>query len=906
MSAPRFLPWLRRGLARGIGGPDDDPAGALPLRGAFKAIVDLADSRGVAASADVTLPLVGPGDVVGLHAGQVVRMVPPDGAVDVETNDFPFVELVVPDLPWLLTPAQATTNRDRLRPWLVLVCVEERDGIEYDATTQPLPVLRLSGADAELELPDLTESWAWAHVQSMVPKPQIDGELQSGSGAVIARLMCPRQLVGGRPYRAALVPALDVGRVAGLGQDAAQFTAARPAWTLGAMPPVVELPVYATWTFTTSAEAGDFEELARRLQPDLDGGRMGYHDAKVVDAELLPPFLGIKQFEYEGTLIDPDSHSVGLLPQARTWFEGEMRSVLAAAAGRVDVPRVAPADYDPETDDPVLGPPLYGSWAADRYTVPGGGWLAELNVEPHRRAAAGLGAKVVRDNQHEFLAAAWDQAGEVRALREELNRGRLAAEIGRSHARRLAALTDEALLQATDRLHVFVRSGLTTAAGQLRTSAIVPAAIASPAFARQTRSGSLIARRAGQARHQPTVGVRTTARFVAASVTDDDRLPNQQAVAHFGASFVGRSTVTANTTFVLVAMDTTEGATEVVAVENAAPILSTVSDQVTGLADTVRAALDPMGSIVAGLDRRLTGIDLDHAADLPTRIPIGPRFLDPLFPKLHVLGSDLVLPGIDVFGLNRVRLVEVNEAWIAAFMAGANHEWDREALWNEYPADLGATSFSHFWPRIPAAPDLAHDLHEWLPLTTTSLADHVGGEGSSTVLLVRGDVIRRYPDTQFMLVTPASDGSLLDADDNLPAGRTTWPAFTGRLDEQTVFVGFDVDPQDVWDQGMYVSIEEPVTGPSFGLDTAASAPAGAYGHRPASWSDASWAHMAASEQALADLTHIHFAESPWLNGIVGDLEWPRNAAHLAGITFQQPFRLLLPATYLMPEPEASP
>ena len=66
-----------------------------------------------------------------------MRLVPPDGAVDVEANDFPFVELVAPDLPWLLTPAQATPTVERLRPWLVLVCVEEREGIEYDAGARP-------------------------------------------------------------------------------------------------------------------------------------------------------------------------------------------------------------------------------------------------------------------------------------------------------------------------------------------------------------------------------------------------------------------------------------------------------------------------------------------------------------------------------------------------------------------------------------------------------------------------------------------------------------------------------------------------------------------------------------------------------------------------------------------------
>ena len=371
-------------------------------------------------------------------------------------------------------------------------------------------------------------------------------------------------------------------------------------------------------------------------------------------------------------------------------------------------------------------------------------------------------------------------------------------------------------------------------------------------------------------------------------------------MARFGATFVGHNTITADTEFELLVFESGPGgSTAVVAVEQTATILSTSADDVTGIAATVRSSLDPMTSIVSGLDARLTGVTLNLTVDLPTRVPVGPRFVDPLFPKLHALGSDVVLPGIDVFGHNRVRLVEVNEAWIAAFLAGANHHWARVALWNEYPADLGATSFSHFWPRVPVAPDLAADMHAWRPLTT-SLADHVGGEGSSTVLLVRGDVIRRYPDTQFLLVTPAPDGTLVDDDGNLPPERTTWPAFAGQLDAETVFVGFDVDSKVVVGDGMYVGIEQPVTGPQFGLDSAGGAAPTDYGVRPPSWRDLSWSHVAASEEALAALSHVSLATATWLNAEVEDLEWPRNSAHLAGITFQQPFRLLLPAAYLMP------
>jgi hypothetical protein len=898
MSSPLFLPWLRRGLSRGSGGEDVDAA-ALPLRAAIKAVVGLRDSRGVEADAGVTLPLLGPGDVVGVDGAQVVRMVPADGATDVAANYLPFVELAVPDLPWMFTPAQATAT-NRLRPWLVLVCVELRDGIDYDANGQPLPVLRLSGDDAAVELPDLAESWAWVHVQSMVRGQDIAAEVERGTGAVTARLLCPRRLHQDRTYRAALVPAFDVGRAAGLGEDVLTFSEAGPAWRHGALPPVVELPVYATWTFTTSAEPGDFEELARRLQPDTEGGRMGFHAARVVDVGLLEPFDGDTRFEYEGTLVDPGAVGAELRPPAGTWFRSGMRRRLDEAARRPSVSRQPPADYDPQADDPVLGPPYYGSWAAGADTP--AQWLDELNLNPDRRAAAGLGARVVREHQHEYLAAAWDQAGDVRALQEELNRGRLAAEVGRSHARRLAGLSDAALLQATQRIHVFIPVGGRTAAERLQRSVIMPAAMTSPAFARQTRPGAVLARRAGRTRHRPTVGTRAVRQFTAASVVADARTAALEPIARFGGSFVAADTVTVHTAFVLVQRGGPDsGATEIVAVEAVPAVASAPADDVTAVAGLVRDALDPMASIVAGLDRRLSGVRLDPSADLPTRIPVGPRFADPLFPRLHAMGSDLVVPGIEAFGANRVRLLAVNEAWIAAFHAGANHEWAREALWNEYPADLGATAFSTFWPRVPAGTtDLAKDMHEWR--RDESLADQVGSAGSSTVLLIRGDLIRRHPDAELLMVTPSADGALVAADGSLPPERTTWPAFTGRLDAQTIVVGFDVDPQQVWDERRYIGIQEPVTGPRFGLDETASDDG--FGTAPASWSDLSWTHVAASADALAALTHIRLADTTWLGGVRrGQLEWARNSAHLAGITFQQPFRLLLPATYLMPSPE---
>src|SRR5919108_329174 len=264
---------------------------------------------------------------------------------------------------------------------------------------------------------------------------------------------------------------------------------------------------------------------------------------------------------------------------------------------------------------------------------------------------------------------------------------------------------------------------------------------------------------------------------------------------------------------------------------------------------------------------------------LPTRIAIGPRFPDPLFPKLIALGAELVLPGVGDVANDRVRLVEVNEAWVAAFLVGANHEWAREALWNEYPADLGATAFSTFWQRVPTtAADLASDLHEW-PLGST-LRSHVGGSGSSTVLLVRGDVVRRFPGVELFLVTPGRGGRLVEADGSIPADRTTWPSFAGELDRATVFVGFDVDVDVVRDEGRYVAIQEPVTGPRFGFDPAGTT----YRRAPAtSWDELSWGHVTESAEALAALGNLRLSDTPWLDDVTrDDTTWGRNGAHQRG------------------------
>jgi hypothetical protein len=887
VSAPSFLPWLRQGLARGIGGRDPR-SGPLALRAALHCSVTLEDSLGASRTATSPLAILGPGDVTGIDATQVVRREPVPGTVDADPSLLPALELAAPDLPWLLTPA-APDRRAALRPWIVLVCVEERAGVVYDATGPTGPMLRIGGDAVAVELPDLADAWAWAHVQAMVAAEAVEASVAAADGAVLARLLAPRRLVPARTYRAALVPAFVAG------DDELV-----PAWDVDAPADPVELAVYDTWTFSTARQQVSFEALCRRLQPDDTSVRSGFHDAEIVDRGLLAPFGGDTGFEYEGALVDAGASGRGLSPDAREWLNTELGRRLEESALRQVIEADAPEGYDPATDDPVVGPPEYGSWAAGSPTLPAEGWLHDVNLRPDRRTPAGLGARVVREHDDELLAAAWDQAGDVRALRESANRARLAAEIGRSHARRLATLSDAPLLQVTSRLQVFVPAPGGTLVEQIAGSAPVPSGVVSAALQRQARRGGVLARRALADRSGAKApAARVAARFVDGSAPAEERVPQLEACASFGASFQRPDAVATTTVFRLPA-GSAGGPADAGPVPNTpvAPIQSAARDDLRGAATLVRAALDPMADVVAGLQARLSGVALDPAADLSTRIVIGPRFPDALFPWLVEFGAELVLPGVGDMPDDRVRLVEANEGWVAAFLVGANHQWAREALWNEYPADLAATAFSTFWPHVPAGvADLDADVHEWP--AGSALRSHVGSGGSSTVLLVRGEVVRRFRGLELFLVTPLDDGGLVEADGSIPQERTTWPAFTGTLDAATVFAGFEVDARVVREEGRYVAIQEPVTGPRFGFDVAGAV----FGEAPATWADLSWGHVTRSESALAALGNVRLVDAPWLDDVTrDDITWGRNGAHMAGITFQQPFRLLLPATYLLPEP----
>jgi hypothetical protein len=486
-----FLPWAREGFRPS--GPVDTLAGHVDAGLQLDVDVDI-DASGASHTARTRLRVYGPGDVLGLRHREVVRVHPSPGTGDFPPNYFPYVEFDRPDLPWLFSPA-AANNQGQLRPWICLIAVEKQEGVTLGPQPgSPLPVLSIEApASASSELPDPSESWAWAHAQylgnsadtvasSNGEEATIPDKLARFTERNLSRLVAPRNLRPQRSYWACVVPIWEPGRRVGLGQEPASSEdgpdTIEPAW--GPETTNIRLPVYYHWEFATS-ERGDFEWLARLLEPQPLPG-IGFRDIDASDPGPLE-------------LSSPQQHAVSLGGAMKT-PGSEPTQHYQKKQDLTDLLNGAVA-----IDEPVLGPPIYGQWHARIEQIPPTGgsppWARTISSDPGYRTAAGFGTQIVQKRQEELMASAWEQVGEVRRANQLLRHAQAAREASTKSHDALAETTEPALFAqfvAPVLPRVLSKSVGVTQQARVDQSAL-PAAALSGAFRRLVRPAGPIARR---------------------------------------------------------------------------------------------------------------------------------------------------------------------------------------------------------------------------------------------------------------------------------------------------------------------------------------------------------------------------------------------------------------------------
>ena len=453
-----FVSFVRNGLSGAIA---SDPVSG-GIRATIKVSFDVNGAGSDPQKVSRDLPLYGPGDVVGIDPGQIIRREPAPGTNSAEDSFMAQIEFDRPDIPWLFSPLAAAGNR--LEPWLALV-VCERDRSKILPPSAPGLPRVLSTELGELQ--SLDDNAYFAHAQvvggstEVRPANPVIADRLSDEHALanLSRLICPRKLDPRQAYRAVLVPAFDCGAKAGLGTSGGTLG---PAWTRArdgsdALSAVL-LPAYDSWDFEIG-QAGDFKSLAERLEPIKAPWRIG---RRIVDASQ--PGGGIAgvplgSLQVLGcALRSPAPPPIDNPVSEDASWPAPVRDALRQ---RVDTANV---------DNPLLprvGARLYGKFQVGRNVIGAifgdpptstaeadADWFGQLNTTPINRVVAGLGTRVIQKDQELLMQSAWAQVSEINKLNHQLQQHQFAKAINESNMKRRVAVRQLGdLTQLTRPLH---------------------------------------------------------------------------------------------------------------------------------------------------------------------------------------------------------------------------------------------------------------------------------------------------------------------------------------------------------------------------------------------------------------------------------------------------------------------
>jgi hypothetical protein len=253
-----------------------------------------------------------------------------------------------------------------------------------------------------------------------------------------------------------------------------------------------------------------------------------------------------------------------------------------------------------------------------------------------------------------------------------------------------------------------------------------------------------------------------------------------------------------------------------------------------------------------------------------------------MYEAVRDLSPELLMPGVGTIDLDTVTLLNSNPRFIEAYMVGLNHELASELLWREFPSDTRASYFRQFWDTggIPVPMPQLPPIREWSP--ATGLGANFGS-GTHVVLLIRGELLHRYPDALIYAVK-AKTTKALGTEEKLPL-------FRGRIDPDITFLGFDLTEDEARgagsDAGWFFVIQEQPTAPRFGMDETRTVPLD-------TWNDLAWSDVPTTPGA-----HVAVgAVTPTVTS-PGGVAWGFNAAHMAAVLRQRPVRIAIHARRLL-------
>ena len=303
-----------------------------------------------------------------------------------------------------------------------------------------------------------------------------------------------------------------------------------------------------------------------------------------------------------------------------------------------------------------------------------------------------------------------------------------------------------------------------------------------------------------------------------------------------------------------------------------------------------------------------------------------PHFKQPMYESLRDLSPDLFVPNLNLIPPNTLSLMVANQPFIEAYMVGLNHEFSRELLWREYPTDQRGSYFRQFWD-VKSVPNMGNlpqkdfeeklkdirEIHRWgvrNPLGGNDNRKAKAGQ-ERLVLVVRGDLLKRYPNTVIYAMRAKWDtrpdflNNLILWDEGgenlqLDPANIQFPIYKAEVKPDITFLGFDLTVEDakgadnlaettearvavpVDQLGWFFVLKEVPGEPRFGLDEEISTNTSP---DDVTWDNLSWKNFGENVPVLNPTAAMN-PVPPGKNPDV--INWNSNAANLAYILYQKP------------------
>jgi len=285
-----------------------------------------------------------------------------------------------------------------------------------------------------------------------------------------------------------------------------------------------------------------------------------------------------------------------------------------------------------------------------------------------------------------------------------------------------------------------------------------------------------------------------------------------------------------------------------------------------------------------------------------------PTFSQPMYESLRDWHEGMLLPGLDGVPPNTIALLETNPRFVEAFMLGLNHELSRELVWRGFPTNRRGTYFRRFWAAPAGTADAGSitAIEEWPP--DSRLGTHMPGTGTASelVLLIRGDLLKRFPRALVSAVEATWAGGK-----RVPGTNERPPTFRGTSGADVTFLGFRLTEAEARGStnpakhpGWFFVLQEQPSEPRFGFDDE-DRPARAV-DAVAAWDELSWADVAEDAASSVRVAGRWATKrKPLRSGSPSaTVTWGANSAAMAAITQQAPFRIAIHASEWLDKEDA--